>query len=352
MALETMAATQAALGQRIAPKLIRLWNRSAVLAAMIAAVPGKGINAATDVESGNTTEPDTVAEGSDLGAGEMQSDIDDAAKVGWSDYRTGFNITQRALDVAASSGGITATELVDLFETRIMSKAAHLVSKINKDLYAGTGTSVGSGQANIIGLFGGATDATGTYAGLSRVTYADWAGNVLSNGGTPRALSLALLAQAERNVFTACGETPTHIMCSPGTYSKYESFFTAVLRVSGDNGVGGATYSAGASQMTYKGIPIIRDKDCPAGKLIFINTNYLETQILPPAGKTKDAVLSEMRMLTGRAEGAPFTTTELPFRVEVLGKTGTAYKVMLYNTIQLVVRKPNAFAQITDIDET
>jgi hypothetical protein len=347
-----MAATQAALGQRIAPKLIRLWNRSAVLAAMISAVPGKGINAATDVESGNTTEPDTVAEGADLGAGEMQSDIDDAAKVGWSDYRTGFNITQRALDVAASSGGITATELVDLFETRIMSKAAALVSKINKDLYAGTGTSVGSGQANIIGLFGGSTDATGIYAGLNRATYADWAGNVLSNGGTPRALSLALLAQAERNIFTACGETATHIMCSPGTYSKYESFFTAVLRTSGDNGVGGATYSAGATFMTYKGIPIIRDKDCPAGKLIFINTNYLETQILPPAGKTKDAVLSEMRMLTGRAEGAPFTTTELPFRVEVLGKTGTAYKVMLYNTIQLVVKKPNAFAQITDIDET
>jgi hypothetical protein len=330
MALETMSATQAALGQRIAPKLIRLWNRSAVLATMIAATPGKGPNAAFDVESGNTTEPDTVAEGADLGAGEMQSDIDDAAKLGWSDYRAGFNITQRALDVAASSGGITATDLVDLFELRIMSRAAHLVSKINKDLYAGTGTSVGSGQANIVGLFGGATDASGTYAGLARGTYADWAGNVLANGGTPRALSLALLAQAERNVFTACGETPTHIMCSPGTYSKYESFFTAVLRVSGDNGVGGATYSAGASQIT----------------------NYLETQILPPAGKTKDAVLSEMRMLTGRAEGAPFTTTELPFRVEVLGKTGTAYKVMLYNTIQLVVKKPNAFAQITDIDET
>lgn len=352
MALETMAATQAALGQRIAPKLIRLWNRSAVLAAMIATVPGKGHNAAWDVESGNTTEPDTVAEGADLGAGEMQSDVNDAAKLGWSDYRTGFNITQRALDAAASSGGITATDLVDLFEQRIMSKAAALVSKINKDLYAGTGTSVGSGQANIVGLFGGATDATGTYAGLARGTYADWAGNVLANGGSPRPLTLALMAQAERNIFTACGETATHILVSPGTYSKYESFFTAVLRTSGDSGVGGATYSAGASQLVYKGIPIIRDKDCPAGKMIFINNNYLETQFLPPAGKTKDAVLSEMRTLTGRAEGAPFTTTEIPFRVEVLGKTGTAYKVMLYTTVQLCVKKPNAFAQVTDIDET
>ena len=353
MALESLSAVSAALGQRIAPKLITLWNRSAVLAAMLEAQAGGGLNAAWDAESAVGTTPDTVTEGSDLAAGEMQSDLDIVAKLNWTEYRTGFNITQRAIDAAASSSGITATALVDLFEQRILSKAAHLISKINVDLYAGTGTSGGSGAPNIIGLFGGATDPTGTYAGLARGTYADWAGYQSANGGTPRALSLALMATAERNLFINCGEPATHIMVSPGTYSKYESFFTNVLRTPVDpKSAGALTYSAGASSLVYKGIPIVRDKDCPSGKMIFLNANYAKVKFLPPAGKTKDAVYSEMRALTGMANDAPPTATSIPFRVEVLGKTGTSYKVMLYTTIQFAAIKPNAFAQILDIDET
>lgn len=352
MALESLSAITTALGQRLAPQLITLWNRSAVLAALLEAQPGKSHNCAWDVEASSATQADTVAEGADVAAGEMTSDINDAAKLGWVDYRTGFNITQRTFDAAASSGGITADALVELFEQRLMSKAAALVAKINKDLYAGTGTSAGSGMPNIIGLFGGATDATGTYANLSRSTYTEWAGYVSANGGTARALTLALMAAAERNVFVNCGETPTHILVSPGTYSKYEGFFTNVMRISGDGGVGGASYSAGASMLHYKGMPIIRDKDCPAGKMIFLNANYAKVKFLPPAGKPKDAVMSEMRTLTGRAENAPVTATSIPFRVEILAKNGSATRVSLWTTLQLAALKPNAFAQILDIDET
>jgi len=352
MALESLSAVTNALGQRLSPKLYTLWNRQAVAANLIEAQAGAGPNAAWDIESANSTVPDTVAEGSDLQAAEMQSDLNDAAKLGWADYRTGFNITQRALDAAASSGGITAEQLVDLFDERAMAKAAALISKINKDIYLGNGTSTGSSQPNLVGLFGGATDATGTYAGLSRSTYADFVGSVLANGGTPRALTLALMATAEQNVFVNCGEPPTHILCSPGVFRKYETLFTNVQRLATD-GRGPLTFSAGATSLFYKGIPLIRDKDCPAGKLIMINANYVKMKFLPRAGQTKDAVYSEMRTLVGKANAPDtLTATTIPYRIELLGKTGSSYKAMLYTTIQLVVTKPNAFAQVLDIDET
>ena len=353
MALESVAAIQAALGQRLAPQLYTLWNRSAALAQIAEAEPGASHNCAWDVEASQTTQqPDTVAEGADVAAGELQSDLNDAAKLGWADYRTGFHVSQRTFDAAASSGGVTAEQLVDMFERRLMSKAQALLSKINKDLYAGNGTSVVSGQPNIIGLFGGATDATGTYAGLARATYAEWAGYVSANGGSPRALTLPLMALAERNLFVNCGETPTHILVSPGSYSKYETFFTNVLRVSGDSGVGGATYSAGASQLTYKGIPIVRDKDCPAGKMMFFNANYFRVKFLPQAGKPRDAILAEMRKLSGGAHNAPVTATSIPFRVEILAKNGSSTRVSLWTSIQAAALKPNAFAQVLDIDES
>jgi hypothetical protein len=353
MALESVAAIQTALGQRLAPKLITLWNRSAVIAAILEAQAGASHNCAWDVEASQTTQlPDTVAEGADMAAAEMQSDLNDAAKLGWADYRTGFNITQRTFDAAASSGGVTADALVDLFEQRLVSKSAALLSKINKDIYAGTGTSAVSSQPNIVGLFGGATDATGTYATLARGTYAEWAGYVSANGGTPRALTLALMALAERNVFINCGETSTHIFVSPGTYSKYEGFFTNVMRISGDSGAGAQAYSAGASSLHYKGIPIIRDKDCPAGKMLFMNANHVKVKFLPPAGKSKDAVMSEMRTLSGKGHDAPVTATAIPFRVEILAKNGSATRVSLWTTIQLATLKPNAFAQVLDIDES
>lgn len=352
MALESLSAVSAALGQRLAPRLYTLWNRQAVAANIIEAEAGSGINCAWDIESGNTTLPDTVAEGSDLAAGEMLSDVNDAAKLGWADYRTGFNITQRALDAAASSGGITAEQLVDLFGERAMAKAAALISKINKDIYAGTGTSGGSSQPNLVGLFGGATDASGTYAGLARGTYADFAGAVLSNSGTPRALTMALMSTAEQNVFVNCGEPSTHILCSPGIFRKYETLFENVRRLSTD-GRGALSYSAGATSLFYKGIPLIRDKDCPAGKMIFANANYMKMKFLPRAGQTKDAVYSEMKTLVGKANAPEtLTATSIPYRIELLGKTGTSYKAMLYTTIQLAVTKPNAFCQILDIDET
>lgn len=353
MAAENTAAIADALGQAIAPQLYRQWNRSAVAAALIEArvdTRGNEHNVAIDAEFSGSVDAAAVDEGSDVDSSEYDSDIDVPGTLGWSEYRTAFQITQRAIDAAAASRGITADDLVDLFAERADSKGARLISRINKDIYTGTGTS-GGGKPNIVGLFGGSTDATGSYAGILRGTYGEWAGNVLGNGGTPRALTQSLLDQAEEAVYVATGEPASFILCSTGVFRKYKSLFEEVRRLSTD-GRGPLTYEAGATSLFYNGIPLIRDKDCPSGKLIFCNQAYVKMKFLPPAGRTKDAVYSDMRTLSGRGQDAPVTVTQIPFRIELLGKTGTNYKAMLYTTLQLCVTKPNAFCQVTDISES
>lgn len=350
MALENLAAIADALGQRLAPKLYYQWNRAAVAAALIPAIPYRGKNCAFAAEFSGDVDAATVGEGSDVEDAEFDSDEDEDATLGWAHYRKSTKVTETAIDAAATSDGVAPSDLVSLYETRVLGQSTRLVSKINRDIYAGTGTD--GSNPTIVGLFGGSTDDSGNYAGVSRSSRAEWKGNVLANGGSARALTIKLLYQADQALFEACGEGATHILCSPGVHQTYSSLFEIVRRNAGDRGP--LRYEAGSSELFFKGVPLIRDKDCPAGKLIFVNVNYLRVQFLPRAGVPNDAVVQQMRNLmgsTGGSEGAIPTATAIPFRLALLAKTGDSTKLSLKQTLQLVVNRPNAFCQVTDISE-
>jgi hypothetical protein len=351
MALETSSAIADALGQRLAPRLYQQWNRQAVAAAIIPAEPWRGKNVSFAAEFSGTVDADTVAEGAEVLSGELDSDVDEDAVLSWAFYRKSFGISEHTIDAAATSDGVAPSDLVQLFDTRVDAQSARLISKINRDIYTGTGTD--GTDPTIVGLFGGATDSTGTYAGINRATRTEWAGTQLANGGVSRALTLSLLYQADENMFTKSGESATHILCSPGVFRKYASLFENTRRLVTD-GRGPMQYNAGAGELFFKGIPLIRDKDCPAGKLVFINTNYVRMRFLPRAGVPNDAVLQQMRNLVGTSGGpnAIPTVTAIPFRLALLGKTGDSIKATLRNTLQLVVLRAGATAQIVDIDES
>ena len=73
-----------------------------------------------------------------------------------------------------------------------------------QDLGTGTRTVRGASKKTIVGLLA-ACEASGSYGGLNPSTYPEWAGNVLANGGTPRALTAELLQAADRLVFEDTG---------------------------------------------------------------------------------------------------------------------------------------------------
>jgi hypothetical protein len=267
-------------------------------------------------------------------------------------YRAAFSLS--GLSVAAASGSVgSAVELLDQFGSNLADAAADLVSQINAALYSGAGTGT-----TIAGLLGsGALAATGTYANINRATYSEWAGNVLANGGVGRPLTKALMDQLEENIYSACGQMPDIIVCSPAIARTYESLFDNIQRVFIERGdtsnlapnvanVGAPVIPAntGFTGLSYKGIPIYRDRNCPSGKMLFLNRQYVRIRPLPQ-GNIQTSRVQANQML----EGAPGNNTQITARIDSLAKNGDADKFQLVTYLQLQVRKPNACGYIDDL---
>jgi hypothetical protein len=345
MALENLAAVSAALSQIFAPDFERQMNRLAVAAALIQAERGRGKNAAWDVEFSGAT-ANAVEEGSDVDDTEFTTDPAQPAVLNWAHYRQSFKISETEVDAAATSIG-TPEVLLDMFGERVLNAHHKLCSVINSDIYVGTGANA-AGIPNLVGLFGGPLESSGVYASISRAQFAEWSGNPLANGGVPRPLTTDLMAQLEQNVFTACGEPPDLWLASAGVLRKYESYFESIRRIVSD-GRGPVEYGAGASNYFYKGAPVIRDRNCSAGRLVALNTAYVRMQFLPHVNHG-DALGYGEKNLEG-ASGKIVTATQIPARIVLLAKTGDNLKASVKTTIQLVLKRPNACGYIADIAE-
>ena len=358
MAGENLSSINSALSQIFAPDLSRQWNRTAIFAGLLAAKgdvgDGKGKNVAFDVEfSGNTAT--TVAEGADVSAGEYASDINLPAVLPWAHYRSSFQITETELDAASSSVGIPQA-LQDLFGDRVLGAGAKLARQIDADMLTGTGVD-GSGNPTIVGIFGGALAATGTYAGISTTTYTEWASNIVGNSGVARPLTTDLLAQVDQNIFTASGLPWTNVITSAGVLRKYEGLFIPNQRINdGQRGMPVGTGAPNDAQMQpdawYKGKSVLRDAVNPTGKIAFINSDFIKVKYLPRVMTPQDAVFAKMMGLSGSSGGnAPIQATQIPARIAIMAKTGDSIKVSVKVTLQMCVTRPNAMGICQDVSE-
>ena len=232
MAGESLMTVANALPQLFEDELQRQWNRTTVLLNKIMAArgvsEGKGKNVAFDVEFTGATAA-TVAEGSDIPATEYAQDIDVPAIAAWAHYRSSFQVTETELDAAFSSGpqGMP-TALKDIFGARVLSAGALIASQIESDSMTGTGVD-SNGNPTVIGIYGGAL-GTGPYLGINPVTYSEWSGNVLANGGTARQLTPDLLETADSNIFTNASIPWDTLMTSVGVARKIQPVFHAGQR--------------------------------------------------------------------------------------------------------------------------
>ena len=180
--------------------------------------------------------------------------------------------------------------VIDLLEAEFDSQAQSLMQVMASNLWTGTG--VGN---NWDSIYNAADDGTNfpTYGGLSRTTYPSIKGYYLAGAG---ALTLAKMATAYDAV-TVGNDTPDIIATTKALWSTYESLLQPTVRAGyTQNGypkmnafgmlprTEGLAGQGGFDVLFFRGTPVVRDEQIPAGKMFFINTNYFGFKGINVAG--------------------------------------------------------------------
>lgn len=368
MAGENLASIFNALSQLFAPDIERQWNRTTYMLALIAAqagvAAGDGRNVAFGVEFSGAS-AGTVAEGADIASNEFNSDINEPAFFPWCTYRSSFQATEQEVDIARRSAG-SPTALMDLFGERIFGCQAQIARSIENDVLAGTGVDA-NGNPAIIGIFGGALSATGAYGGLNPATYSEWASNVVSNGGTLRALTPDLMAQVDQQIFTAASIPWDLIVTDAAITRKYVGIFTQGAPVTGATqqalvrnmdaspapqyAIGpGLTSMSQLDNLYFMGRLVQRNPVSPANKIAFLNSSKMRMKYLPHVQSRNEIELFQMLGLQG-SSGNIIQATGIPARVSEIAKTGDSHKVTMRATVAMAITRRNSCGLLTDVSE-
>lgn len=340
MAVSSLSAISSALSLIFDAKLARQWNRMARTISLLEAKVGGGKSVNWDASlSGQSAA--THVEGADVTSGEFLIDQKVPMILNWGLYRNAFGLTEHQLEAAMTSKD-SAEQLMQLLEESVYESVAALASKLNADLFTG----IGSGNA-LCGLDYSLL-TTGTYAGQT-VDGTLLASNIDANGGVDRALTVDLMSNMEGLIFSASGLRPDMIVTTPKVMNKYKALFEPLRRVQGDS-AGKYDTSVSDGEVFFMGIPVIRDKDCPAGCMYFINKSAVHTVYMPPAN-FGDSVSFVVKMAMGSNGAGEEQDFGIPFRVQALAKTGDSVKFFIRTAAQLVVRRPNACGKISSIKE-
>lgn len=344
MSVETLANIQSTLSTTFAAELRRQWNRIAVTARELTMKPATGQGGGKQIGwdvlfSGN--QANSFGEGSDIAASEYAVDPALPAILPFGQYRSAWQLSNLELKAAAASP-MQAEEIGRIWLERAYDALAKLASRANSDFWQGTGVD-SSGNPTIIGL-PTALDPIAPYAQISKVTYPEWAGTVLSVAAP---LTFDLLYQLDQLIYVASGKTPKVLIAAPDVYRKYANLFEAIKRVFQGPGGELPTYQGGERELAWKGMPVLRDKDMTAGTLAMLNTD--DIRIRPLTGLiNQDGVTVESRMAPS-SNGETAETTPIVVDVYPLARTGSAQKWVAEMYIQLQVERPNSSGMIKGI---
>lgn len=190
----------------------------------------------------------------------------DAAQFSWRNLNASISIT---LEDELNNTG--KEQIVDLLEAKIMQAKLTISANLNESIYTGTG---GEARKRIVGLQ--TLVDTGTVGGIAGGTYADWRAYKEATGG---ALTIAYIKTARNTINQGKGGSPVKIIVTTQTlFEKYESLLTPTYQM--DPLVQSAEAKrlgdVGFTALSYAGIPMVYDLDCPSGEMYFLNAENLK----------------------------------------------------------------------------
>jgi hypothetical protein len=343
-----LASRQNALEQRFREQRRHQANRSAVLLNLLDKTSAVGTkNYASRITTG-TDDGQVFSDGVDITT--FQNDDDAPIIQNWGLYGDAFDVGNLEEDAAVGDPG-DFSNLVVKKGTDGLDRAA---SKINKDLWTGAGT---TGPQVIHGLtaVAGPLDDTGIYAGVDRAATPQWASNNFDNGGVPQPFSIALIEDALDGTYNASGVVPNCIITTTAIWRRYKRL-TKQEAIEREIQIGGEQYKLdpGVQALFLDGIPIFKDKDCPAGTVVGLSMSDIGIERLSPSqARAQRQLLAVNLPLIGTPEEQYYANQEprrvLGAELYRLARTGNYSKFVLETKIVLWTEKCNAHFQVQNI---
>lgn len=351
MGIEHLAALAGALTTEFSDGFARQYAKTAITLGSLRVIRGRGKSCNWDVEfsEGGATAT-AYSDGDDVQDAELNVNPIQPATIQWGLYRSSFGLTDFEVDAAGTSLA-QDPQVGQIFEER-MSGAFHAIAqRLNADIFSGTGTD-GSGNPTIVGIFGGATDPSGIYAGINRSTYSEWGGTQNGLGGTARPLSVELMDTVESSIFDKSRQKPGLVVTTSGVRKKYKGLFESVRRIATD-GMAPMRYATGTDDYLYGTAPVLRDPDCPAGKMAFLNPEYVElVQLVGPGNTPYGRIVNAVDAALREQDANGDRPLPLVCRVSPLARNGQSQRFSVSLQVALRVRRPNTCGQLIDIDES
>lgn len=313
------------LAQQFRGSTVRQVNRRCVILRLIKIVPGEGKNVAFAPEADGAI-AETYSESADTS--NFGSDAQASATLSWGLYRSGFHVSQLAMDAAATTQTPVGNRL--LWARNMVNAGAKLASFINKDIFSGT--------AGVVGLDSAIGSASNTYATIDR----SQAGNsyfrpTVVDPGVLTDPTFALMRDDVRQVYEACGEQPDLAPCSPAVFNKIGGLFDATRRQVDQvmTARGQIRLDFGLQALEMDGMMFVRDKDATAHTIYYVNSEHVELQYLP------SQLMSGLPQ-EGDTPDDGFGAVPLGMTYEMLAKLGPSERAHVRATVQLVVNRPNS----------
>lgn len=192
--------------------------------------------------------------------------VDSTAKL-----RVGMPIDILVTATGATTNGVVATSVVSITSSTVFVAADAPAGAVGNtySVYI-----AGSRGNEMMGL-GGIVSATATLQGLAVASYPWWKATIQANNGTARAISDSLIQEAIDTLESKSSGMCSAMYTSFGVRRAYQALLTGTKQL-----VNTQELQGGYKAISYLGgshgvIPIIADKDAPAGKIFCVDENEL-----------------------------------------------------------------------------
>lgn len=275
-------------------------------------------------------------------------------------YPTGY-AQPVGVSVVEKSINSTPAGVVDLYKASYQYAQNSMITALGQIFY-------GTGAGNDFDGLGVIVDdgtSTSSYGGLTRASYPTINGFLVSASGGVLDLATMMSADDGATISGDMSETPNVLMSNQTVWSLYDSLLEPTSRatygamggefIKGDTAVkqspsqaDAQRLNAGATSVTFRGKPYVRDQKSPTGKLFGLNENWFYFRSLPLVGL--DIVATTESVTAGAYDG--YKVSAFQFRKPMMPVNQLAEVGIFVMYGQFYCENPNRNFLISNITTT